>query len=69
MDRDVEEVLRILDGLEAVPTGPVELSPEYLRAVARIEERPENQDGSDKSWVWELQETYRLHLARARQID
>ncbi len=68
MDPDVEKVLRILDALEPVPTGPVELTPEYLALVARIEERPENRDGSDKSWVWELQWMFREHYRRAKLI-
>ncbi len=68
MDPDVEEVLKILDALPPVPTGPVELSPEYLRLVTGIEERPENREGSDKSWVWECREMWRAHYARATQI-
>lgn len=51
MDPDVQAVLKILDELEPVPTGPVELSPAYLKAVKAVEDRPENQSGADKTWV------------------
>ncbi len=68
MDPRVEEVLKILDRLEPVPTGPVELTPEYLRLVKVIEARPENRDGSDKSWVWRLEELDGQFYGRARLI-
>lgn len=66
MDSDVEAVLKMLRGLPPVPTGPVELSPEYLRAVERVESHPSNQSGVDKTWVGETLRRNRAHFARAR---
>ncbi len=66
MDPDVQEVLKILDELEPVPTGPVQLSPEYLKAVEAVEDRPENQSGSDKTWVGKAIRQFHAHFERAR---
>ncbi len=33
--------------------GPVTLDPSYLRAIERLEERPEAAPGADKTWVVE----------------
>ena len=38
-----------------------------MRAVAEVEEHPDNRDGSDKSWVWEAMEQDRAHFARAKR--
>lgn len=51
MDPDVQAALKILDELEPVPVGPVELSPSYLKAVKMIEDHPDNRNGADKTWV------------------
>ncbi len=51
MDPDVRAALKILDELEPVPTGPVQLSARYLRAVQKVEDHPDNQSGADKTWV------------------
>ncbi len=34
---------------------PVTLSDEYLRMIEEVESAPENQSGSDKTWVWEAE--------------
>jgi hypothetical protein len=46
------------------PTG-VRLPPEYLRALEAVERHPDNQDGTDKSWVWRALKRNRDHFARA----
>jgi hypothetical protein len=48
--------------------GPAKLSAEYLRAIARCEALPENQDGCDKTWVERSRRWFREHYARAKRI-
>jgi len=60
MDPSVQAALKILDELEPIPTGTVQLSSSYLRAVKKVEDRAENQSGSDKTWVGKA---IRQHLA------
>ncbi len=69
VDRSTADALRILDGVKRrpVPTGPVRLSRGYLRAVRLLEERPEHLSGSDKTWVENSIEAFRLHYACARR--
>ena len=48
----------LLDSIAVRPQdGPVTLSPDYLRAVARVEALPANRNGADKTWVLRLVET------------
>lgn len=53
MDPELQKTLDILREIasQPIPTGPVELDPDYLRAVAWQESLPKNQPGADKSWV------------------
>ena len=68
MDPDTERVLKLLDEVtkDLVTEGPFTLDEVYLRMIARVEAKPQNQDGADKSGVWECLENSRLHFARAR---
>ena len=66
MDPDVRAALKILDELEPVPTGPVQLSAKYLEAVEAVEDRLENQSGSDKTWVGIAIRQFLAHYERAR---
>lgn len=66
MDSARETVLRLLDAIEPVPTGPVRLSREYLESVARVQNHPDNQSGADKSWVAAALRRNRAHFERAR---
>ncbi len=59
--------MKLLDAVEPVPTGPVRLTPEYLKAVARVENHPDNRSGSDKSWVWKALERDRQFFARVKR--
>jgi hypothetical protein len=67
MDRDTDEALRLLDEVvRTVPAHePIELDADYVRLIEAVEALPENQDGADKSWVWERYAAYREHLAVA----
>lgn len=58
----------MLKALGPVPTGPVQLSPEYLKAVERVENHPDNQSGSDKTWVGAALRRNRAHFERARLL-
>jgi hypothetical protein len=65
MDPSVQAALKILDELEPIPTGPVQLSSSYLRAVKKVEDHAENQSGADKTWVGKA---IRQHLAFFEQV-
>jgi hypothetical protein len=64
------EVLAMLDEYARMPkpTGPVALSPAYLRAIERWEALPENADGADKSWVDRSRRSWKEHFAKARLV-
>ena len=62
------EIQKIFDELDPVPTGPVDLSPAYLKAVKAFENRPENREGSDKSWVAKAIQQFEAHYEKARLV-
>lgn len=68
MDPDTVRVLKLLDDVtkDLVTEGPFTLDEAYLRMIARVEAKPQNREGADKSGVWEGLEADRLHFARAR---
>jgi len=45
-------------------TGPVSLSDEYLELLRRVEDLPQNQSGTDKTWVESAIREYREHYSR-----
>lgn len=53
VDEQTREVLAAIDRVceEAPRYGAFELTEEYLELLRRLEDRPENQSGADKSWV------------------
>ena len=55
MDQSTAEALRILDEIKRtpIPTGPVRLSPAYLRTVRAAEDLAAQRDHKDKTWVVE----------------
>jgi len=71
MDPSRKRLFDILDEVRTWPrpTGPVNLRPEYLRAVEEIEARPENRSGADKSWVESTRREFRDLIARAKPLD
>lgn len=68
MDPDLEATLKMLKSFGPVPTGPVQLSPEYLKAVERVENLPSNRSGSDKTWVGEALRQFRAHFENAKLL-
>ena len=60
--RRIEQIAR-----QARESGAVSLSPDYVRAVERIESLPQNQPGADKSWVPKSQAEFFQHYRRARR--
>ena len=62
------EVMQLLDAYARMPkpSGPVALSPAYLRAIEKWEGLPENSPGADKSWVGRCQRAWEAHFAKAR---
>ena len=45
------------------------LSESYLAAIAWIENLPQNQNGSDKTWVEETIEESRLHFQKTVRVN
>jgi len=66
---DDHKALKVLDSyVGRIKSGPVTLSAEYLLVIARCEALPENQNGSDKTWVERSQRQFREHYAQAKQV-
>lgn len=65
-DKEYEELVRILEPFRnmRIETGPVTLSEEYLRMVEEVESAPENQSGTDKTWVETARREFRDYFAR-----
>ena len=49
------------------PQGEVQLSPDYLRRVARLEAIPENASGTDKTWVHKAHADAVRHFGSAKR--
>lgn len=64
------EVVALLEAYSRMPTptGPVALSPAYLRALERWEALPEQAEGADKSWVLRADRAARATAACARLL-
>jgi hypothetical protein len=62
------DALRILAAVarKPTPTGPVVLRVDYLRAIDRWEELPENAPGADKTWVAASRRAFAAHFEKAR---
>lgn len=41
----------------------------YMAMVRRIEERPENRSGADKTWVSKASAAWREHYRNARKVE
>ena len=58
MDQDLERVLRGLEeAAEWAKTYRFEMTADYLALLAHVEALPQNQSGTDKSWVWRLSDS------------
>jgi hypothetical protein len=63
----LDDGMRALDeAFELAKDIRVDLDAGYRRAIEIVEAMPRNQSGSDKSWVWRLEEAFRDHFARAK---
>ena len=49
-------------------SGPVTLSEEYLELVRRVEDLPQNQSGTDKTWVHDADRAAQEHFRQARLV-
>ncbi len=67
MESDLERGLRILDeNYEMSKSIRIEVDDEYRRSIAIVEALPQNQSGSDKTWVWRMDAAFREHYKNAR---
>lgn len=65
----LEDGLRALrESTEMAKSIRIDLDDAYLANIARIEARPENQSGADKSWVFRLDEAFRDMFKRAKYV-
>lgn len=65
----------LADGLRALEEATelakairIDLDDDYLRAIALVEAMPENQSGSDKTWVWGIVDASAKYFARAVRV-
>lgn len=66
MESATERALRLLETISRHPgTGSVLLTAEYRRGLERLEARPENQTGIDKTWVLDVVRASRETFAHA----
>ena len=69
MNPTLEDGLRALrEAAEQAKSIRIELDDEYLALIARVEARPDNQSGADKSWVSRMEEAFQRHYAIARRV-
>jgi hypothetical protein len=68
-EEDYDELVRILAPFRAmqIETGPVALSDEYVKMIEEVEAAPENQSGSDKTWVEASEREFRNYFDRVRE--
>jgi hypothetical protein len=65
----LEDGLRALrEATELAKSIRIELDDDYLANIARVEARPENQSGADKSWVWRLDRAFRGMFKQAKYV-
>jgi len=69
MNFELDASFRTLDdAARDAATIRIEVDEEYRRAIALVEALPENQAGSDKTWVWRMDRAFREHYRRARRV-
>jgi len=65
----LEDGLQALrEAAELAKTIRIDLDDEYLANIARVEARPENQTGADKSWVWPMEAAFQHFYSTARRL-
>lgn len=72
MDHEKQEALDAIDRAvawvrERREQGSAPLSARYLKHIERVEALPQNQSGTDKTWLWRGVVRDREHFARARR--
>ena len=68
MGPTLEDALRMLrEAAEQAPFIRVELDEEYLRYIAAVEALPQNQSGTDKTWVERSDRAFREHYRHVRR--
>ena len=66
----LEDGLRALrEATEMARSIRIDLDDEYLANIARVEARPENQSGADKSWVWRIEAAFQHFNRAARRVS
>lgn len=66
----LEDGLRALrESTEMAKSVRIDLDDAYLANIARIEARPENQSGADKSWVWRMDAAFQHFYRVARRVS
>jgi hypothetical protein len=64
VDRELEDILRGLEeAAEWAKTYRFEMTDDYLALIERVEARPENQSGADKSGRWRGSRAYSQSIA------
>ncbi len=67
MESDAERGRRILDEAVELSKGiQVDVDEDYRRLIAIVEALPQNQSGSDKTWVWRMDRALREHYEKAK---
>lgn len=70
MKSALEDGLRILaESTELAKSITIELTDEYLALIARVEAKPQNQSGADKSYVWRAEQTFRACFKNTRLVE
>ena len=65
----LEDGLRALrEATEMAKAIRIDLDDAYLANIARVEARPENQSGADKSWVWRMDAAFQHFKKAARRV-
>jgi hypothetical protein len=66
----LEDGLRALrEAAESAKSIRIDLDEDYLANIARVEARPENQSGADKSWVWRMEAAFQHFYRAARRVS
>ena len=69
MKPTLEDGLRALrEATDLAASIRIDLDEAYLRAIALVEARPENQSGADKSWVWRTDAAFRAEYRAVTRV-
>jgi len=54
------------EAVEQAKSIRIDVDDEYLRAIELAEALPQNQSGSDKTWVWKMAAASRAYFERVK---